>query len=320
MKSKHERVTIAEGLGLLNLGVALSDLRKNITGSKGIPSTMFDHTSFRIFKPRISLPTWLGIKRKDRLVPVYNFFNREQKPKDEGWSVRVTYARDYMGGRWTYDGHEGVDLAIPIGTRIVAPAPGKILKVCNDLDLGALKVFMDHGQGVMTLYDHLARAVVEVGDTVARGQTIALSGASGLGTVLFFPWLSPHVHFKVWLNGQPVDPFAMEQRGEVSMWLKSNHSPAPCSAPGDTDFEPTQWNEELVNGAIEECTDAAEKRFLYSFENIEHRAVEAIVSMHYKPLLYASFPNIYDREYERRPLFDLPLSHEDYNGILSPYS
>jgi len=308
---------MAEALGLTNLGVALDDLRKTVTGSKNIPSTMVDHTSLKMLKPHISLPTWLHIKRNGRLVPVYNFFNRIQKPKDQGWSVRVTYARDYRGGRWRYDGHEGTDLAIPVGTEIVAPAPGKIIKVCGDLDLGALKVFIDHGSGIMTLYDHLARALVDVGDTVSRGQAMALSGASGLGALLFFPWLSPHVHFKVWLNGQPLDPFAIEEEGETSMWLNGN-DPTPCPEPGDVDFKPTEWNEERVNAGIAACNDPQERTSLSSIQDIAQRAVETIVSMHYKPLLYDSFPNIYDREYERRPIFDLPLNHEDYDGMKFP--
>ena len=58
-----------------------------------------------------------------------------------------------------------------------------------------------------------ARALVRPGDRVGRGETIAISGYSGLDGVVTFPWGTPHVHFNVWLDGLYVDPFAAPGEG-----------------------------------------------------------------------------------------------------------
>jgi murein DD-endopeptidase MepM/ murein hydrolase activator NlpD len=60
-------------------------------------------------------------------------------------------------------------------------------------------VEISHGNGLSTRYAHNERALVSVGDTVARGEPIALMGSSGRST-------GPHVHFEVLRNGHQVDP------------------------------------------------------------------------------------------------------------------
>jgi murein DD-endopeptidase len=154
------------------------------------------------------LRTWLGRRRADRRVPIYNLFNRTPTPIADGWSVRKTQVRDFRGGTLTYDSHNGTDFAVPPGTIVVAAAPGRVLRVSSEFNRGGLKVFVDHGRGLVTTSNHLGRALVRDGDLVRRGQPIALSGASGIDMFLMFPWNVPHVHFNVWLNGEPVDPFA----------------------------------------------------------------------------------------------------------------
>jgi murein DD-endopeptidase MepM/ murein hydrolase activator NlpD len=94
--------------------------------------------------------------------------------------------------------HRGVDLAAPAGTRIVAPAPGRVASVGRRLGYG-LVIEMVHSGGVVTRYAHCRSALVQRGDTVALGQAIGTVGASGLAT-------APHLHFEVWLRGTAVDP------------------------------------------------------------------------------------------------------------------
>ena len=62
-------------------------------------------------------------------------------------------------------------------------------------------VAVDHGNGLATAYAHNSSLLVRVGDHVAQGQVISLSGSTGHST-------GPHVHFEVRVNGVPVDPLS----------------------------------------------------------------------------------------------------------------
>ncbi len=78
---------------------------------------------------------------------MYNLFNRTPTPLEDGWSVRKTQVTDFRGGTLTYDSHNGTDFAVPVGTVVVAPAPGKVLRISSEFNRGGLKVFLDHGRG-----------------------------------------------------------------------------------------------------------------------------------------------------------------------------
>jgi murein DD-endopeptidase MepM/ murein hydrolase activator NlpD len=312
---RRESVGLFETFGLLPLENAIEDAKKAILGKGKIPPTKFDLSSIKIFKPWISLPTWLGITRNDRRIPIYNFYNRARPPEDDAFSVRVSYARDFMDGSYCYDSHMGTDFAIPVGTRIVTCAPGKVVSIANHLDHGGLKIFIDHGAGLITSYAHLSRALVADGEIVGRGRPIALSGAAGIELILLFPWISPHLHLNTILNGNPVDPFA--KKGETSLWKNAN-DPAPHSGPEDCVFSPTVWNEKLIENAISECGDPDERDYLRSIQDIEKRAIATIDYRMFYNTLFSSFPPVYDEDYERRPILDLPFSTEDYDGVLFP--
>lgn len=94
--------------------------------------------------------------------------------------------------------HVGLDVAVARGTPIKAVAPGKILAV-NDYFFNGKTVFVDHGNGLITMYCHLDRIDVQPGDSVDQGQPIGQSGMSGRAS-------GPHLHWSVILNGVMVDP------------------------------------------------------------------------------------------------------------------
>ncbi len=94
--------------------------------------------------------------------------------------------------------HVGLDLAVSTGTPLLAPADGVVLDV-GDYYFCGKTLFLDHGNGLHTLYCHLSEHGVKVGDQVKRGQTVGLSGATGRAT-------GPHLHWSVYLNGTSVDP------------------------------------------------------------------------------------------------------------------
>lgn len=94
--------------------------------------------------------------------------------------------------------HHGIDINCNTGTEILCPGNGKVIVVERQAGFG-LVVEIDHGFGYKTVYAHLSKAVVKVGEKVKRGQVIAKSGNSGLSS-------GPHLHYEVHHNGITLDP------------------------------------------------------------------------------------------------------------------
>lgn len=99
----------------------------------------------------------------------------------------------------TLQSHQGVDYAIPEGTRIFATADGIVKEVKGKNSTSGITVVIDHRNGYVTSYSHLQSVKVKRGRKVQRGDIIALSGNSGLS-------LAPHLHYEVRYNGMRVDP------------------------------------------------------------------------------------------------------------------
>lgn len=102
-----------------------------------------------------------------------------------------------FGPRWGRM-HNGLDIAVPTGTPVVAAAAGRVV-FSGEMGSYGLLVRIDHGNGIETRYAHNSRLVVRTGQTVARGDLIAYSGNTGNST-------GPHVHFEIRRNGAALDP------------------------------------------------------------------------------------------------------------------
>jgi murein DD-endopeptidase MepM/ murein hydrolase activator NlpD len=93
--------------------------------------------------------------------------------------------------------HAGIDLRAPTGTSVKAPFAGKVV-LTGDHYYAGKSVYVDSGNGVISLFFHMNEIDVKEGDLVKKGQTVGKSGSSGRVT-------GPHLHYGLSLAGQYVD-------------------------------------------------------------------------------------------------------------------
>lgn len=94
--------------------------------------------------------------------------------------------------------HHGIDFAVDYRTGIAATADG-VIKKAGYIGAYGRTVVIDHGNGFETLYGHMTKIKVKIGDKICRGQQIGLAGSTGRST-------GPHVHYEIRQAGEPTDP------------------------------------------------------------------------------------------------------------------
>jgi murein DD-endopeptidase MepM/ murein hydrolase activator NlpD len=94
--------------------------------------------------------------------------------------------------------HPGMDIANSMGAPVVAVADGEVIQSGAAGGYGNM-VQIDHGNGISTIYGHNSRIIVNVGQSVRKGQVISYVGSTGKST-------GPHLHYEVRVNGNAVDP------------------------------------------------------------------------------------------------------------------
>jgi len=310
-----------ETIGLHPFKLRMQQAKIALKGEEDVPSSRYDTSSLKQLRPRIGMPLWLGKHKVKNKVIISNLFNHTQTPIEKGWSVKITQVRDFRGKNLTYDSHNGTDYAVPIGTTLLASAPGRVIRVISEFNRGGLKIYIDHGQGLITCCAHLARAKVKEGDVVQRGQPIAITGYSGLDGFITFPWGVPHTHYNVWLNGVPVDPFPYEdEHGKHASLFRGGDSPLPYSPSKDIEedhrFTESTYNESAVKKVIANCLTESTRAKLNAYTDLYQQAGHTICEMNYYPTRFPVWETMYDKKYPRTAMLDLPFYPEEFNGIV----
>jgi murein DD-endopeptidase MepM/ murein hydrolase activator NlpD len=102
------------------------------------------------------------------------------------WPVPGGYISQYY-----HPGHPAIDIAAPEGTRVLAVAAGTVIYAGWKDNGGGYQVWIAHGSGLFTTYNHMSAVLVAVGQHVGRGQQVGRVGMTGNAT-------GPHCHFEVW--------------------------------------------------------------------------------------------------------------------------
>ena len=130
--------------------------------------------------------------RIENLPAIQPVLNKDLKRVASGWGWRVHPIYH------TKKFHYGMDFSAPSGTEVYATGNAKVKFVGWKQGYGN-SVVLDHGYGYETLYAHLYKQLVHVGQKVKRGDIIALVGNTGQS-------VGPHLHYEVHINGKAVDP------------------------------------------------------------------------------------------------------------------
>lgn len=101
--------------------------------------------------------------------------------------------------RGFFGAHTGVDIALPMNAAVRAADGGDVIHADWDNDGYGYMVWVDHGDGLRTLYAHLNRILVKRGQRIERGQVVGLSGNTGWS-------LGPHLHFEISVGGRKQNP------------------------------------------------------------------------------------------------------------------
>lgn len=140
----------------------------------------------------------------NQMTPVYKSFSAELTPDWNQMILPTTgpYSSAF-GLKRFFNGqarnpHSGIDIAAPEGKNIIAPAGGTVV-LTGDFFFNGQSVFIDHGQGLISMMCHMSRIDVKEGDIVQQGELIGAVGKTGRAT-------GPHLHWTVSLNNARVNP------------------------------------------------------------------------------------------------------------------
>jgi murein DD-endopeptidase MepM/ murein hydrolase activator NlpD len=129
---------------------------------------------------------------RDGLDPVLRFDRPAPGPLSSRFGLRRYFNKQPRAP------HSGLDIAAPAGTPVSAPADGVVVET-GDFFFNGKTVFLEHGQGLISMFNHLDRVDVKPGQLLSRGDRVGTIGRTGRTT-------GPHLHWTVTLNRTPVNP------------------------------------------------------------------------------------------------------------------
>jgi len=145
-------------------------------------------------------------KEKAKAMAAYGHFDTQQipdfafiKPVNGPYSSPFGLKRFFNGE--PRNPHSGLDIAAPTGTPIRAPAAGKVV-LTGDFFFNGKVVYVDHGQGLVSMFCHLDKIDVSKGANINKGDLLGKVGATGRVT-------GPHLHWSVSLNNSRIDPMLL---------------------------------------------------------------------------------------------------------------
>ncbi len=192
-------VQVTDNSGTSTLKIAVADRKFPLQhinlppGKSGVDATEMELKRVAAFKATVSPDKlWNG-----------KFIAPNQGRTSSPYGVRRTYngklADDYY--------HRGLDYAGGYGSAVVAPAGGEVVLVGyekNGFRVHGNVVGVDHGQGLVSIFMHMSKIVVEEGEQLAPGDQIGAIGTTGAST-------GPHLHWGLYVNGVSVDPVQWRQ-------------------------------------------------------------------------------------------------------------
>lgn len=214
---------------IIGMGTALSlKYKEPITPLEGISETADNITSSAAEANKNELEEYQRkaeeMRKKEEELRMMRIREEELRQKEEALIQQTTQAdtdseefiwpcptvphitdgygeRSLDGEDGAADFHKGIDIAAPDceGEAIEASASGTVLTASDTGDGYGICVVIDHGNDITTLYGHMSKCCVNVGDKVEQGQTIGYIGSTGYA-------YSAHCHFEVRIGSDPVDP------------------------------------------------------------------------------------------------------------------
>ena len=174
-------------------GVSLAELDKaNEQSAKGI------QVGDKLYIPFETVPGWNG---GDDEYDAEGGSQREIASLNPRFIWPVLGKMSSLFGRRRGENHEGIDIAAPKGTRVLAARSGHVIYTGNRISGYGNMVIVRHPDTLATVYAHLSKIHVKKGQFVSKGQLVGRVGETGRAT-------GPHLHFEVRDRSRPKDPLA----------------------------------------------------------------------------------------------------------------